>query len=111
MKSHLSKQTFMEIDVTQLQMGDEFLYSVQGTIARAKVIRPVEQKKVQPSYGHPSGRPYYKSVKCKVSIVEKTYSWSNGRSWVKREYCATEDYNVEKYVDLNYRNIWLLKKA
>lgn len=101
----------MEIDVTQLQMGDEFLYSVQGTIARAKVIRPVEQKKVQPGYSHPAGRPFYKSVKCKVSVVEKTYSYGNGRSWVKREYCATEDYNVEKYVDLNYRNIWLLKKA
>jgi len=101
----------MEIDVTQLQMGDEFLYSINGTIARAKVIRPVEPKKVQPTYGHPAGRPYYKSVKCKVSVVEKTYTYGNGRSWVKREYCATEDYNVEKYVDLNYRNIWLLKKA
>jgi len=101
----------MEIDVTQLQMGDEFLYSVQGTIARAKVIRPVEQKKVEPSYGHPSGRPYYKSVKCKVCMVEKTYTYGNGRSWVKREYAASENYNVEKYVNLNYRNIWLLKKA
>jgi hypothetical protein len=41
----------MEIDVTQLQMGYEFLYSVQGNIVRAKVIRPVEPKKVQPNYG------------------------------------------------------------
>jgi hypothetical protein len=101
----------MEIDVTQLQMGDEFLYSVQGSIARAKVIRPVEQRKVQPSYGHPAGQPYYKSVKCKVSIVEKTYSWSNGRTWTKKEYTATEDYNVEKYINLNHRNLWLIKKA
>lgn len=101
----------MEIDVTQLQMGDEFLYSVQGTIARAKVIRPVEQKKVQPSYGHPFGRPFYKSVKCKVAMVEKIYTYGNGRSWTKREYCASEDYTVDKFIDLNYRNIWLLKKA
>jgi hypothetical protein len=44
-------------------------------------------------------------------VIEKTYTYGSGRSWVKREYCATEAYNVEKYVDLNYRNIWLLKKA
>jgi len=63
----------MEIDVTQLQMGDEFLYSVQGTIARAKVIRPVVPKKVQPTYRQ-NNKVYYKSVKCKVAIVEKSYS-------------------------------------
>jgi hypothetical protein len=101
----------MEIDVTQLELGDEFLYSVQGTIARAKVIRPVQPKKVQPGYGHPLGRPFYKSVKCKVSVVEKTYTYGSGRSWVKREYTASEAYNVEKFVDLNYRNIWLIKKG
>jgi len=102
----------MEIDVTQLQMGDEFLYSVQGNIVRAKVIRPVEPKKVQPT--HSPGKTFYKSVKCKVSVKETTYTtnWNgNQRSWTKREYCASEDCNVEKYVDLNYRNLWLIKKA
>ncbi len=60
-KNHRSKPTFMEIDVTQLQMGDEFLYSVQGTIARAKVIRPVVPKKVQPTYRQ-NNKVYYKST-------------------------------------------------
>ena len=103
----------MEIDVTQLQMGDEFLYSVQGTIARAKVIRPVQVKKVQPSY-NPTNKTFYKSVKCKVAIAEKTYtsSWNGKtRTFTKKEYNASDNYTIEKYVDLNYRNIWLLKKA
>jgi len=113
MKSHLSKKTFMEIDVTQLQMGDEFLYSVQGTIARAKVIRPVEPKKVQPTY-HTQGKTYYKAVKCKVAMKETSYTsvWSGGtRTWTRKEYNASDNYTVEKYVDLNYRNIWLVKKG
>lgn len=102
----------MEIDVTQLQMGDEFLYSVQGTIARAKVIRPVEPKKVQPSY-RSNNKIYYKSVKCKVAMIEKSYTtnWNNQvRTWTRKEYCASDNYTVEKFVDLNHRNIWLIKK-
>jgi len=102
----------MEIDVTQLQMGDEFLYSVQGTIARAKVIRPVEPKKVQPSY-RLNNKVYYKSVKCKVAMIEVSYSnnWNGTtRTWTRKEYCASDNYTVEKFLNLNHRNIWLIKK-
>lgn len=102
----------MEIDVTQLQMGDEFLYSVQGTIARAKVIRPVEKKKIQPSY-NPLNKTYYKAVKVKVAMKETSYTtnWNNQqRTWTKKEYCASDNYSVEKFVDLNHRNIWLIKR-
>lgn len=102
----------MEIDVTQLQMGDEFLYSVQGTIARAKVIRPVVPKKVQPKY-RINNKVYYKSVKCKVAIKETSYTtnWGgNNRTFTKKEYCASDNYTVEKFVDLNHRNIWLIKR-
>lgn len=103
----------MEIDITQLELGDEFLYSIQGTIARAKVIRPVQQKKVQPKYGT-HGKTYYKSVKCKVAIKETAYNTTwNGKTttYFRREYNASDNYTVEKYVDLNYRNIWLIKKG
>jgi hypothetical protein len=102
----------METTVDNLQLGDEFLYSVQGTIARAKVIRPVVPKKVQPQHGI-TGKVYYKSVKCKVSLVEKThtYTWGgNTRTFVKREYSASDNYTVEKFVDLNHRNVWLIKR-
>jgi hypothetical protein len=99
----------MEIDVSQLQLGDEFLYAVQGNIVRAKVIRPVQQKKVQPT----QGKTYYKSVKCKVAVKETTYSYGafgKTRTYTKKEYNASDNYTIEKFVDLNYRNIWLIKK-
>ena len=103
----------MEIDVTQLELGDEFLYSIQGTIARAKVIRPVQPRKTQPSY-NPTGKTFYKAVKCKVAIKETTYTstWNgNTRTYTRKEYNASDNFTVEKFVDLNYRNIWLIKKA
>lgn len=101
----------MEITVDDLQLGDEFLYSVQGTIARAKVIRPVEKKKVQPT--HIPGKTFYKSVKCKVAVKETSYTtnWGgNTRVWTKKEYNASDNYTIEKFVDLNWRNIWLIKR-
>lgn len=103
----------MEIDVTQLELGDEFLYSIQGTIARAKVIRPVQPRKTQPSY-NPTGKTFYKAVKCKVAIKETTYTstWNgNTRTYTRKEYNASDNFTVEKFVDLNYRNIWLIKKG
>ena len=100
----------MEIDVTQLELGDEFLYAVQGNIVRAKGIRPVQQKKGQPT----QGKTYYKSLKCKVAVKETSYTtnWGgNTRTFTKREYNASDNYTIEKFVDLNYRNIWLIKKG
>lgn len=103
----------MEIKVEDLQLGDEFLYSVQSTIARAKVIRPVEVKKVQPTHSSQQGKVFYKAVKCKVAMKETTYSsnWNGvNRTWVRKEYCASDNYVVEKFIDLNWRNVWLLKR-
>lgn len=103
----------MEIKVEDLQMGDEFLYSINGTIARAKVIRPVVPKKIQPTYSHYQGKVFYKAVKCKVAMEDKSYTtnWQgNTRTWTRREYTASDNYTVEKFVDLNYRNLWLLKR-
>ena len=101
----------MQIDVSQLQLGDEFLYAIMGNIARAKVIRPVEVKKVQPNYQTQPGKVFYKSVKCKVAMEERTFttSWNN-RTYTKKEYCASDNYTVEKFVDLNHRNVWLIKR-
>jgi exosome complex RNA-binding protein Csl4 len=103
----------MEIELSQLQIGDEFLYAVQGNIVRAKVIRPVQPRKIQPSY-NPLGFTYHKAVKCKIAMKEVTYNYTwNGttRTQVKKEYCASEDYTVEKFVNLNHRNLWLIKKG
>jgi len=48
-----------------------------------------------------------------VAIVEKSYSLNrngNTRTWIKKEYTASDNYTVEKFVDLNHRNLWLIKR-
>ena len=103
----------MEINLSDLELGDEFLYAVQGSLVRAKVIRPVQLKKIQPSY-NPTNKTFYKAVKCKVAIAERTYtsSWNgNTRTCTRREYNTSDNFTVEKFIDLNWRNVWLIKKA
>ena len=102
----------MEVTVADLQLGDEFLYAIQGTITRAKVIRPVQVKKVQPTY-NPLNRTFYKSVKVKVAMIETPYTtnWNGStRTWVRKEYSASDNFTIEKFVDLNNRNVWLIKR-
>ena len=103
----------MEVTVADLQLGDEFLYAIQGTITRAKVIRPVQVRKVQHKYNPYSGKVYYKAVKCKVAVEHKVHHHTWGgkvHTFTKKEYNASDNYTVEKFVDLNHRNVWLIKK-
>lgn len=103
----------MEIDVKDLELGDEFIYSSNSTLIRAKVVRPVSPKTKQPAH-NPLNKTFYKAVKCLVSSDVKTYSHTwNGktRTWSKNEFNLSESLNVEKTVDLNWRNIWLIKKG
>ena len=102
----------MEIDVSQLKIGDEFLYATNGKLARAIVIRPVKVKQKQPPYNL-TNAVYYQSVKCKVAAIQKTYTntW-NGKTktWTKNEYTTSDNYTIEKYLSLNYKNLWLIKR-
>jgi hypothetical protein len=102
----------MEIDVSQLQMGDEFFFASNGRMARAKVIRPIKVKKNQPTY-NPMNTTYYASVKCKVAAEEitYTYTWRGGtRIYKKKRYNTSEKYTVEKFLNLNGNNLWLVKR-
>jgi hypothetical protein len=103
----------MQIDVSQLRVGDEFLYAAGGgSLARAKVLRPPMQRKQTPRYAI-VGKTYYKALKCKVSIKETVYTatYSNRTyTYKKREYFTSDEFNNEKYIDLNGKTVWLIKR-
>ena len=46
-------------------------------------------------------------------MEDKSYTtnWQgNRRIWTRKEYTASDNFTVEKFVDLNHRNLWLLKR-
>jgi hypothetical protein len=102
----------MEINVSELQVGDEFLFASNGTITRAKVIRPIKVKKNQPEY-NPRNVIYYASVKCKVAVEDASYTYTfrgSIRTVTKTKCNASDKFTVEKFINLNYKNLWLVKR-
>lgn len=102
----------MEINVSELQVGDEFLFASNGRMGRAKVVRPIKIKKKQ-SGSLIQNIPYYSNVRCKVAIeeVSYTYTWNNKtRTIVKKKHGISGEFTEEKYINLNGNNLWLVKR-
>ena len=88
-----------EIAIEELEKGDEVNIHGNGYIQYLRILRPMKLAK-NSNY---RGDTIYSRVKC--SFVEP-----QARSWDKRGTLTGEGHNKEKYVDFNYRNIWLVKR-
>jgi hypothetical protein len=99
----------MEIKVEDLKVGDEVLIGSSLGLTRVKILRPLKKAKKL----NWRGDVVYSSVKC--AYKEKTISYNiPGRTYTYTSKVGILDddseYNKEKYVDFNYRNIWLIKR-
>jgi hypothetical protein len=88
-----------EIAIEELQKGDEVITYGNGFIQYLRILRPLKLGKTN----NWRGDTYYSRVMC--SFVEP-----QARSWDRRGTLTGEGHNKEKYVDFNYRNIWLVKR-
>jgi hypothetical protein len=99
----------MEIKIEDLRMGDEVLIGSSMGLTRVKILRPLKMSKKK----NWRGDDVYSKVKCAYNQQDITYTIP-GRSYtyVNRVSGISEDieYNKEKYVDFNYRKIWLVKR-
>jgi len=99
------------IGIEDLDAGDEILISCQSCF---KYLRLLRKPAIGPHKHWRTGKPTYKSVKCSTSRVTKTYSHVyNGKTHV-REYkdwgFGPDDHNHDHYVNLNDRQIILVRK-
>jgi hypothetical protein len=100
----------MEIKIEDLQVGDEVLIGSHMGLSRVKLLRPLKlSKKV-----NWKGVTPYSKVKCatnegsyKYQIPGRTYIYTQKTTMLGDDI----EYNKEKYIDFNYRNIWLIKRA
>lgn len=95
----------MLVTVDQLEVGDEFIVPCMSDLRYYRLVRPVQPKKGNPtSY---RGQTLYKAAKCSCRLDDVKYA-----NWTSKQYvCSPDQHNTEKFVDLNYKNIWLIKKA
>lgn len=102
----------MEIKIEDLEVGDEILIACQSHMKYLTIVR-------KPAIGKAvhwrTKVPLYKSVKCSSQQIVKTVSYV-GYNSVKytrdeKEWILTgEDHNIEMFVDLSYRTLWLVKR-
>lgn len=84
------------VKVEDLEIGDEILLSCQGCFKYARVVR---KPMVGKGTHWRTNTPMYKSVKCSLNRDE------NG-AWK----FTPDNHNFEQYLDLNYRDILLVRR-
>ena len=94
-----------EIMIEDLVVGDEILISSNGKFIRGKVtVRPAKRK----------GSDSYKAVKCQVGVTKKTRTNNYSGTlytWTYKTYIIDgSEYNETKFIDLNYKQLWLIKR-
>ena len=93
--------------VDQLEVGDEFILPVMSDLRYYRV-----EKKPEPKKGSPvnrwTQRVMYKGVRCSYHLQKKVYP--SGHEVMTYGFCP-EDHNQHRNVDLNYKQIWLIKKG
>ena len=103
----------MVIDVKDLREGDEIIVPMFSKLGYAKVERNPQVRTKLKSWQDPN-ITYYKNVRCKMHVDEKTYTRTYGQrthTWKKKEIICDDQFNVSKYLDLNHKTIWLIKRG
>ena len=101
------------IEIKDLEVGDEVIIACQ---ANFKYLRVLQKPKFGAKKHWRTGAPLFGSVKCSTRRVEKQVSWTSGggTTYTRTEHeweFGPEDHNYNHYVNLNYRQIILVKKA
>ena len=101
------------VKVEDLEIGDEIIIPV---LSGFRYLRVLKQPKTGKRNHWITNAPLYTSVKCstKIDVVEYSRTWGNGQvhKWNKKTYRFTpEDHNTVINVDLNYKEILLVRKT
>ena len=101
-----------EVQVEDLEAGDEIIVSCQSYFKYLRVLRtPQLGKKLH----WKTKLPMYKSTKCsaKIDEIKHTHTYQNAhtRTWIEKKWILTgKDHNTNTYIDLNERQVLLIKK-
>jgi len=103
------------IEIEDLQVGDEIMISCQSCFKYLRVLTPPTFSKTKKNWR--TQQPMYANFKCTTRQEEVvTYSYTNsqgqvinrmGKEWI----VSPEDHNMRISQDLNYRQIWLVKRG
>jgi len=101
------------VEIEDLEVGDEIAIACQANFKYLRILR-------KPTLGTKkhwtTGNPLYKSVKCSTRRVERPFTYTSwkGTTVTRIEKIfefTSDDHNFNHYVNLNCRQLILVKKA
>lgn len=99
------------VEIEDLEVGDEILISCQSYFKYLRILRKPELGKKK---HWRTGKQLYKAVKCSTRREIRPVTWTNltGTHTHEEKYWAfgPEDHNYVQYIDLEFRQIVLVKK-
>ena len=101
------------IEIQDLDEGDEILISCQSCF---KYLRILRKPMLSPTKKHwTTQQPMYKGVKCSTIREQSVKTWTNShgqtyRRDLKEWGFGPDNHNYDHFVDLNLRQIILVKK-
>jgi hypothetical protein len=100
----------MIIDITDVRVGDEVIVGSHSNLRYLKVIRPPRLRKKPGKWGAKYTNTWCSS---KIDIIEHprgngTYTWTHKET--KRHCAPPLEHNIERYENLNFKMIWLVKR-
>ena len=107
----------MIVKVSELEIGDEILI---GAGSRIRTLIVAKKPVVSNKYTNANGNKYYKAVRCtsKVIVKEIPSQRYDYRTKLNVDYIlydktwehTFENHNMRISMDLNYKDIWLIKR-
>ena len=100
------------IDIKDLEIGDEIIITCQSHMKYLKVLaKPKIGKRIHWS----TKQPLYSGVRCStnLTVTQTTHTGYAGKQWTQthKEWgVKSEDHNFVKSFDLEYRQLWLVKR-
>jgi hypothetical protein len=102
------------IEIQDLQVGDEIMISCQSYFKYLKVLTPPTMSKTKTSWR--TKQPLHANFRCTTrQDVVTTYSYTDSKGVVHNRVSKTwipsaDGHNLRVSVDLNERQIWLVKR-
>lgn len=98
-------------DLGTLEVGDEIITTKSsGQLVLMKILSKPAPSRTRTHWS--TKKPLYKAIKVSCKVDSETFTYAT-RSYTRSFYTVAppEEHNVEKRIDLNYKDVLLIKKA
>jgi hypothetical protein len=100
----------MVLTVSEIKKGDKILIPSHGKFIVAIADADASLSKTTPVWMQQRGVLKYRTMRCRINLIERKHTYSNGYEKVFKEYESEGEFKDVKYFDINHKQVWLVKR-